>query len=97
MRGLLRTASLVVVLDDVDAVGVRLWLVLMVTLGGGTSPTLCGGSLSNIFVNVEIIIACRTFSLVADGIAFRRAFRRWPAAISVLSASEIVGTVQWAG
>ena len=97
MRGLLRIASLVVVLDDVDAVGDRSTLVLMVPLGGGTLPTLCGGSLFSILVNVEIIVACCIFSLVADGVVFLRAFRRWPAAMSVLSASEIVGTVQWAG
>ena len=97
MRGLLRTASFVVVLDDVDDVGDGLLLLLMVTLGGGTLSTFCGGSLFNILVNVEIIVACRIFLLVADGAVFLRAFRRWPAAMSVLSASEIVGTVQCAG
>ena len=48
-------------------------------------------------VNVVIIVACRIFLLVADGAVFWRACRRWPAAMSVLSASEMVGTVQCAG
>ena len=97
MHGLLRTASFVVVLDDVVNVGDGLLLLMIVTLGGGTLPTLWGGSLFNILVNVVIIVACCIFSLTADGAVFWRAFRRWPAAMSVLSASEMVGTVQCAG
>ena len=91
------TASFVVVLDNVLNVGSGLFLLLMFTLGGGESPTLCGGSLFNIFVSVVIIVAWRIFSLTVDGIVFCRAFRRWPAAMSILSASQMVGTVQWAG
>ena len=90
-------ASFVVVLDDVLDVENGLFVLLMFTLGGGESPTLCGGSLFNIFVSVAIIVAWRIFSLTADGIVFCRAFRGWSAVMSVLSASEMVGTVQWAG
>ncbi len=50
MRRLFRTASLVVVLDEVDA-GSRLLVLMLVTLGGGVLPTLCGGSLLMMFVN----------------------------------------------
>ena len=96
MRGLFRTASLVVVLDDVDA-GSRLLVFMLVTLGGGALPTLCGGSLLRMLVNVVIASAWRIFSLTVNGVVFCRAFRRWPAAMSVLFASESVGTVQSAG
>ena len=96
MRGLFRTASLVVVLDDVDA-GRRLLVSMLVTLGGGVLPTLCGGSLLMMLVNVLIASAWRIFLLAANDVVFCRAFRRWPAAMSVLSASEMVGTVQCAG
>ena len=60
MRGLFRTASLVVVLDDVDA-GSRLLVFMMVTLGGGALATLCGGSLFRILANVVITSAWRIF------------------------------------
>ena len=95
MRGLLRTASFVVVSDDVVDVGDGLLLLMMVTLGGGTLPTLCGGSLFSMPVNVVIASAWRILSLVAVGKVFWSAFSRWPAATSILSASEMAGTVQW--
>ena len=97
MRRLFCMASFVVVLDDVLDVGGGLLSLMVVTLRGGTLVTLCGGSLFNILVNVVIIVACRIFLLTADGAVFWRAFRRWHAAMSVLSASEMVGTVQCAG
>ena len=97
MHGLICTASFVVVLDNVLDVGSGLFILLMFTLGGGESPTLCGDSLFNISVSVAIIFAWHIFSLTVDGIVFCRAFRRWHATMSVLSALEMVGTVQWAG
>ena len=96
MRRLFRTASLVVVLDDVDT-GSRLLVFMLVTLGGGVLPTLCGGSLFSMPANVVIASAWCIFLLTADGIVFCRAFRSWPAGMIALSASEMVGTVQWAG
>ena len=80
-------------LDDVLDVGGRVFEVLVVTLGGGALATLCGGSLFRILVNVVIASAWRILSLTADGIVFCSALRRWPTVISVLSASEMVGTV----
>jgi len=76
MRGLFRTASFVVVLDDVLDVGGGLLSLMVVTLRGGTLVTLCGGSLFNIPVNVVIASAWRIFLLTADGIVFCSAFRR---------------------
>ena len=96
MRGLFRTASLVVVLDDVDA-GSRLLVFMLVTPGGGALPILCGGSLLRMLVNVVISSTWRIVLLTANGVVFCRAFRRWPAAMRILSASEMVGTVQCAG
>ena len=76
MRGIFCTASFVVVLDDVLDVRSGLSLFMMVTLGGGALPTVCGGSLFSIPVNDVIASAWRIFLLTADGIVFCRAFRR---------------------
>ena len=76
MRGLFRTDSFVVVLEDVLNVGGRVFEVLVVTLGDGALSTLCGGSLLRILVNVVIASVWCIFLLTVDGIAFCSALRR---------------------
>ena len=97
MRGLFCTASFDVVLDDVLDVGGGVFVLSRVTLRGDALATLCGGLLFRILVSVFITSEWRVLSFVADGNIFRSAFRRWLAMTSVLSASEMVGTVQWTG
>ena len=63
-------------LEDVLAVGGRVFEVLVVTLGGGALATLCGGSLFRILVNAVIASAWRILSLTADGVVFCSALRR---------------------
>ena len=90
-------ASFVVVLDDVLDIGGGLFILSIVTLGGDALATLCVSSLVRMLVNFVIASAWRILSLVAVGKFFWSTFRRWPATTSVLSASEMVSTVQWAG
>ena len=94
---LVRIASFVVVLDKVLEDGGGVFILLMVTLGGGTLITLYGGLLVRILVNFSIPSAWHILSLVAVANVFWRAFRRWPTTMRVLYALKIVVAVQWIG
>ena len=81
-------------LGDVRSVEV---LAVWPTLGGAPVSTLGSGAFSRILVSRWMILACVHLYWTEAGTEFFRAFITSAAASSVLSSSEIVGTLQCVG
>ena len=80
-----------------DVASVELVAGAAATLGGAASPTLGAGALLIMVVSSSMILAWAIFCCAAGGVPFFMALRRSFAARRVRSASEMVGTEQWAG